>query len=265
MSQLPGLKLDEPSQTRDNNVSISFILQKGLSEGTSSQREPIAQQVVSRILDMIKSGNLVTGDRLPTEQQMCVAFSISRPTLREALKALTVMGVLESRQGGRYTVTDLSSKRLVEPFNIMLSTAGYDADEHFEARVLIDSELVRLCSIRASGDLRDRIVKLAHDGHAFYSDPVAFRLLDIEFHEAINLGAQSPMLSTLSRCLYDIGLDLRRVASEMKGVIRTSVEQHCFIADAIMFQNIELAVESYKCHLKHIRDTTISVKINSKR
>ena len=265
MSQLPGLKLDEPSQTRDNNVSVPFILQKGLSEGSSSKRESIAQQVASRILDMIKSGNLVTGDRLPTEQQMCVAFAISRPTLREALKALTVMGVLESRQGGRYTVTDLSSKRLVEPFNIMLSTAGYDVDEHFEARVIIDSELVRLCSVRAAGDVRDRIVKLAQDGHAFYNDPVAFRLLDKEFHEAINLGAQSPMLSTLSRCLYDIGLDLRRVASELERVIRTSVKQHCFIADAIMFQKTELAVEAYKLHLKHIRDTTISVKINSSK
>ena len=265
MSQMPELKSDRPSQTRDNHSSGSFILLEGLSEDKSSQRESIAQQVVSRILGMIKSGNLVTGDRLPTEQQMCVAFAISRPTLREALKALTVMGVLESRQGGRYTVTDLSSKRLVEPFNIMLSMAEYNANEHFEARVLVDLELVRLCCCRANEVVRDRIVKLAEDGHAFYNDPVAFRLLDIEFHEAINLGAQSPMLSTLSKCLYDVGLDLRRVASEMNGVIRTSVKHHCRIANAIMFQNVVSAEAAYKLHLRHIRDTTISVKINSSK
>ena len=262
---MTGLKLDGSNQSRDNHVSLSFIQQEVLSDGRSSEKEPIAQQVASRILSMIKSGNLVIGDRLPTEQQMCVAFAISRPALREALKALTVMGVLESRQGGRYTVTDLSTKRLAEPFNIVLSTVGYNAEEHYEARLLIDLELIRLCSVRATGDLRERIVKLAQDGHAFYNDPVAFRLLDIEFHEAINLGAQSPMLSTLSRCLYDVGLDLRRVASQMKGVIRTSVEQHCLIADALMFQNTESAVESYELHLKHIRDTTILVKINSNR
>ena len=145
----------------------------------------------------------------------------------------------------------------------MLSTAGYDADEHFEARVLIDLELVRLCSVRASAYIRDRIVKLAHDGHAFYSDPVAFRLLDIEFHEAINIGAESPMLSTLSRCLYDVGLDLRRAASEMEGVIQTSVEQHCLVAQSIILEDVEAAVEAYKLHLRHIRDTTISVKLKS--
>ena len=79
-----------------------------------------AEQVANRILAMIKSGNLKSGDRLPTEQQMGIAFGISRPPLREALKALTLMGVLESRQGGRYTVTDLSPSRLVAPFNVML-------------------------------------------------------------------------------------------------------------------------------------------------
>ena len=262
---MPGLKLDDANQTRDNHLSVSFILQEGLSYNRSRQRVSIAQQVASRILNTIKTGNLVSGDRLPTEQQMCVAFAISRPALREALKALTVMGVVKSRQGGRYTVTDLSSKRLVEPFNIMLSKAGYNADEHFEARILIDLQLVRLCSARAPRDLRRRIVKLAQDGHAFYKDPVAFRLLDIEFHEAINSGARSSMLSTLSRCLYDIGVDLRLVASETKGVISTSVEHHCLIADAIMFQNTESAIEAYKLHLKHIRDTTISVKIKSNR
>ena len=263
MAHLSGLKFNELEQTRDNHVSGSFIMQESLSDNRSSQRESIAQQVASRILGMIKTGNLVTRGRLPTEQQMCIAFAISRPTLREALKALTVMGVLRSRQGGRYTVTDLSSKHLVEPLNVMLSMSGYSADEHFEARLLIDVELVRLCSVRANGDLREKIVKLAEDGRAFYNDPLAFRLLDIEFHEAINLGAQNPMLSTLSRCLYDIGLDLRRIATEMRGVIRTSVEQHLLIADAIMSRRVDLAAEAYELHLKHIRDSSITVEMNS--
>ena len=65
---------------------------------------------------------------------MGIAFGIIRPPLREALKALTLMGVLESRQGGRYTVTDLSPSRLVAPFNVMLSIGDYDVNEHFEAR-----------------------------------------------------------------------------------------------------------------------------------
>ena len=128
--------------------------------GGTLARPSIAEQVANRIMAMIKSGNLKPGDRLPTEQQMTIAFGISRPPLREALKALTLMGVLVSRQGGRYTVTDLSPSRLVAPFNTMLSVADYDVDMQFEARTVVDLELVRLCAERASPELRQRIRKL---------------------------------------------------------------------------------------------------------
>ena len=225
--------------------------------GGTLERQSISEQVANRIMAMIKSGNLKSGDRLPTEQQMGIAFGISRPPLREALKALTLMGVLESRQGGRYTVTDLSPSRLVAPFNVMLSVAEYDVQEHFEARALVDLELVRLSTERASPEMRQRILKLACDGRAFHDDPVAFRLLDIEFHQAINTGASNALLSALAQGLYDVALDLRRVASSVPGVIEISVDQHCIVAEAIMARDAKAAVAAYRTHLEHVRDTTI--------
>ncbi len=228
--------------------------------GGALQRSSISEQVANRILAMIKSGNLTSGDRLPTEQQMCIAFGISRPPLREALKALTLMGVLESRQGGRYTVTDLSPSRLVEPFNLMLSVTEYDIHEYFEARAIVELELVRLCAERADAAHLQRIRTLAQDGHAFHNDPVGFRLSDIEFHQAINQGAGNAMLSTLSLGLYDVALDARRIASETPGVIGKSLAQHCLVADALMARDADAAVDAYREHLEHVRDTTIAAK-----
>lgn len=224
--------------------------------GGQLERRSISEQVANRIMAMIKSGNLKTGDRLPTEQQMGIAFGISRPPLREALKALTLMGVLESRQGGRYTVTDLSPSRLVAPFNIMLSVNDYDVNVHFEARSVVDLALVRFCTERATPEHRQRILKLAVDGRAFHNDAVAFRLLDIEFHQALNDGASNPLLSTLSQGLYDVGLDVRRIASAVPGVIEKSVGQHVEIAQAVLAGNPELAAAAYRRHLEHVRDTT---------
>jgi GntR family transcriptional regulator, transcriptional repressor for pyruvate dehydrogenase complex len=228
--------------------------------GPALERRSISEQVANRILAMIKSGNLKSGDQLPTEAQMTIAFAISRPPLREALKALTIMGVLESRQGGRYTVTDLSPSRLVTPFNVMLSAADYDVNEHFEARVAVDIELVRLCTERASPEMRQRILKFAVDGRAFHNDPVAFRLLDIEFHEALYFGAGNQLLGTLAQGLYDVGLDVRRVASAMPGVIETSVRQHIEVAEAVAARDAVAAAAAYRRHLEHVRDSTIHSK-----
>jgi DNA-binding FadR family transcriptional regulator len=233
------------------------------ARGSGLEGRSIAEQVANRIMAMIKSGNLKSGDRLPTEQQMGIAFGISRPPLREALKALTLMGVLESRQGGRYTITDLSPSRLVAPFNVMLAVGDYDVDEHFESRAVVDLELVRLCSRRATPEQRQRIQKLAVDGRAFHQDPVAFRLLDIEFHQALYDGARNRLLSALAQGLYDVGLDLRRVASAVPGVIEKSVAQHCEIAAAVVASDHEGAVAAYRRHLEHVRDTTVETMSSS--
>lgn len=224
-------------------------------------RRSISEQVAHRIMGMIKSGNLKTGDRLPTEAQMGIAFGISRPPLREALKALTLMGVLTSRQGGRYTVTDLSPSRLVAPFNTMMTAVDYDLHTQFEARSTVDLELVRLCALRATEEERQRILKLAVDGRAFVEDSVAFRLLDIEFHQALNDGGRNPLLSAMAQGLYDLGLDVRRLASEVPGVIAQSVVQHIEVAEAIVAGDPEQATKAYRRHLEHVRDTTSQVMV----
>jgi len=225
--------------------------------GQALERRSISEQVANRILAMIKSGNLKSGDQLPTEAQMTLAFSISRPPLREALKALIIMGVLESRQGGRYTVTDLSPSRLVAPFNIMLSAADYDPNQQFEAREVVDVALVRLCADRASPEMRQRILKLAFDGRAFHKDALAFRLLDIEFHDALYVAANNLMLSTTAQGLYNVGLDVRRVASTVPGIIEKSVRQHIEVAEAVMAHDAAAAAAAYRRHLEHVRDTTL--------
>lgn len=242
---------------------LSSLIAGGDDEGTALEfggaaieRRSIAEQVAGRILALIKSGNLKSGDRLPTEHEMAVAFGISRPALREALKALTVLGVLASRQGGRYTVTDLSPSRLVAPLQFIMFVKNYDIDAHFEARAAVDLELTRLAAARATMAQRKKILRLAEDGHAFVSDPVGFRVLDFEFHRTVNEAAGSPLLAMVSQGLYDIALDVRRLAVEIPGAILTSVNDHLAIARTIMAADAEAAVAACRTHLDHVRATT---------
>jgi GntR family transcriptional repressor for pyruvate dehydrogenase complex len=225
--------------------------------GGTLARASISEQVSNRILAMIKSGNLKAGDKMPTEQQMCVALGISRPPLREALKALTLMGILESRQGGRYTVTDLSPTRLVTPFNVLLSVSDDDIHTQFEARAVVELELVRFCAERASDEQCERIKSLGVDGRGFTEDPIGFRLLDAEYHQAINAGANNQILSTISEGLYNVAIDARRIASATPGVIEISVDQHCRVAEAIAKRDAKTAVAQYREHLDHVLATTL--------
>ena len=252
----------EKSQSQDDAFTEIVKAQNGMVEtstaiGGALARASISEQVSSRILAMIKSGNLKAGDKLPTEKQMCVALGISRPPLREALKALTLMGILESRQGGRYMVTDLSPTRLVTPFNVLLSVADGDIDQQFEARMAVELELVRLCVERASDEQCERILFLANDGDNFCKDPVGFRLLDGEYHQAINLGANNSILSMISESLYNVAIDARRIASATPGVIEVSNQQHVRVANAIANRDATDAMAAYRVHLEHVLETTI--------
>jgi GntR family transcriptional repressor for pyruvate dehydrogenase complex len=134
--------------------------------------------------------------------------------------------------------------------------AEYDIDEHFECRQIVDVELVRLCTARATPEERTRILQLAHDGTAFLTDPIGFRLLDYEFHQALNAGAHNTMLATVALGLYDVALDARRVASAAPGVIPVSVEQHIEVAEAVMAHDEAGAVAAVTRHLEHVRDST---------
>ena len=212
---------------------------------------------------MTKLENLVTGDRIPTKQQIGVASAISRPTLRKGLRLLRVMAAMESWQVERYKVTDLSSMRLVESSNKILSMALWYVDEYLDARDITDFKFIRLYRGGTNLDLKIRIIELANEGQVFYNERVACRLLDVEFSETIKFGVQSPMLAIFLRCLYDLGHDLRQAVSGMQRVIRTSVENCLITVNAIMILNLDSVVATSQLYLKYIYDIVISVKINS--
>ena len=196
----------------------------------------ISEQVANRILGMIKSGNLEPGDRLPTEAQMAVAFGISRPPLREALKALTIMGVLESRQGGRYYGDrPLALAGWSPPSTRCSRSRNTTSTSTSNAARSWTSTLVRLCT-RA----RDARRAAAHpaacrDGTAFLTDPVGFRLLDYRIPSgAERRRAQHACSRPWRRASTTSALDVRRVASAVPGVIQNSVQQHIEVAEAVM-------------------------------
>jgi DNA-binding FadR family transcriptional regulator len=107
------------------------------------ERQVIGQQVVAQILELIRIGSLHAGDRLPPERELIEIFGISRPSLREALRALSTLGVVKALHGGGAYVSDLEVRTLLAPLDFYPSLSKANFVDAFDSRRVIEIEIVQ--------------------------------------------------------------------------------------------------------------------------
>lgn len=221
------------------------------------QRAPAAaERVASQLLELVRSGNLKAGDVLPSENDLASALQVSRPVVREALRGLAIMGVVESRQGGRCYVTDLAVSRLLAPLQFVISLDESNVDALYQARLIIEVGLIRLGAPLVDDATLARLREMVKSGYSLTKDPVGFRVLDLEFHETIMKIAGNPFMDVVARSLYELGMEYRRVASETPGVLDRSAAEHEAIVEALASRNPDAAAQAMRAHLESINRTT---------
>ena len=165
------------------------------------------EEAVEQIADKIKAGDLHHGDRLPSERELAAQMRISRPTLREAIKALTEAGVLEVRRGqagGIFVASELIPRELLRSRQeIRFSEiAGV-----LEARRLLEPRVAQLAAVHATDDdfsamartiERQRELAAADD---FLSHEDLFLQLDLKFHLALARATRNSTIVGLMRTL----------------------------------------------------------------
>ena len=224
-----------------------------------NDRRVIGQQVVTRILELIRTGSLRAGDRLPPERELIEIFGISRPSLREALRALSLLGVVKALHGGGAYVSDLDARTLLAPLDFYLSLTKANLADAFDSRRVIEIEIARRAAVRARRadilDLHDIIE--AHE--KVQDDPVGFRILDTRFHERLSSMAGNAVLQRIAHGLYNLGLDFqnfdRRARSE-PGLIAQSTMDHSRIAAGIAAHDPDQAAEAMSQHIHNIEVST---------
>lgn len=219
-------------------------------------RESRGDQVVNRILDLVRSGNLRRGDRLPPERELIDIFSIGRPGLREALRSLATLGIIESRHGGGAYITDLDARRLLAPLDLVLSLTPSTLADSTECRLLIECEAVRRASARIGDADIVELEEMIRAHAKIQDDVVGFRILDSRFHGKIYALAENAVLARIAEALYNIGLDARRQVMGQPGQIEKSTSDHVVIFEALKSRDPQAAVDAMKVHLQHIAQTT---------
>src|SRR6476620_11781873 len=120
----------------------------------SDRGNTTAEEVVGRLRDMIQSGELSSGDRLPPERDLAKLLGVSRPTLRAGIRSLTAVGILQSRQGAGTFVAEAQESPTLDTSALRLLSAlhGFTSDEMFEARLAHEVSIAALAAERATSE-----------------------------------------------------------------------------------------------------------------
>ncbi|GAA5228948.1 FadR/GntR family transcriptional regulator [Paeniglutamicibacter antarcticus] len=146
------------------------------------------ERVVEQIEKAITSGSLVPGDHLPSERELMVQFSVSRPTIREALRVLQAMGLVESKPGGRGgpKVLEPSPATLARSFTTMARMDSLSMHDLVPFRLVLDSAACRLAAALHTPEQLQRMQSgIERMEAAVGTDAQAFARADVEFHEAV--------------------------------------------------------------------------------
>ncbi len=216
----------------------------------------LTERLVARILSLVTTGELKPGDQLPSERKLAETFEVSRPTLREALRALDVLGVVEVRHGGGVFVSQLEASDLLGPLTFFLTLRASEVEKLYDARRLIEGEIVALAAARASAADFDALAHLVDRQEAAKTEPAQYRDLDTAFHRKLAELSGNDFLARAAQSLNVLGLEFRKTASETPNVIATSITDHRAIIVALRAGNAEAARAAMATHMNHVLQST---------
>ncbi|WP_030434447.1 FadR/GntR family transcriptional regulator [Actinoplanes subtropicus] len=221
----------------------------------------LTDEAIKRIKDMIVTGELRPGDRLPKEADLADRLGLSRSSLREAVRALSLIRVLDVRQGDGTYVTSLRPETL-------LDTVGFVLDFHGDDSVLYVLEVRRIlepaATAMAARMMSDReieslgsLVSVTGDVSASGDIDGLNELLaaDLEFHRRIALGSGNPVLASLIDSLSAPTLRSRvwRGLTQENAVART-IEQHQAIHQALIAREPDVARAWATVHIAGVEE-----------
>jgi DNA-binding FadR family transcriptional regulator len=222
-----------------------------ISYGTVT-RDALPDQIAARLIELITERQLKAGDRLPPERELAATMGVSRSSLREALRALAMLGVAEMRQGDGTYLTNLQPGSLMRSVGLVLALSDSGLEELFEARKLVEPGLAKLAAERIDDDAAAELYRCAASTHDVLDDPEAFMWADIELHAKIARAARNAVLERLLESIAGMGIASRRRTGRLTPVREQSAHDHVDIAAAIAAHDGDAAFKAMLRHLENV-------------
>lgn len=209
----------------------------------------ISEDIAQQILDLISSGNLAPGQRLPSERELCKNFGAARSSLREALRGLSMIGVLTARVGEGTSVAADGGKFLGKIIEWRLITEKHDIENLLEVRIALEG--IAAANVARDGTEADfaKLATILGKMKTAVKDKKQFAALDLEFHVTLAKASGNSLLFDL------ISMIRNQLVTALDKLLLPQVrpltyKEHSAIVEAIQQRDPDRAREAMHTHLQ---------------
>jgi GntR family galactonate operon transcriptional repressor len=229
---------------------------------TSVTAETLSRRITRELIASIIEGHYGPGDLLPPEDVLCQQLGVSRSVVREATKAVAMLGMVRSRQGLGTEILPDENWNEFAPEVIEARTELQSVDEFLvhllELRRIIEVEAAGFAARRATAEDLAAMESLLETMGEVGADVSAFARMDVAFHGAIISATGNRPLRSLLRSIEPALLTARTVSlTSRRAGVRRSTKEHHAIFDAIRARSASRARQAMSTHLSWTANLSI--------
>jgi len=226
-----------------------FEKDMGSPEKTSGKKL-VHDKIIDLVGRLIAEGKLKSEDVLPGERQIAKSLKISRSSVREALKILGFLGVLEIKHGVRTQLQSDMSKLLINPIRFMNLLNNIDLIDLYEDRKIIEVELVKLATKNATDTDIQKMKSVLDEAKNYINEPQKFLYKELEFHDTILKISGNKTLMAMMSSINNLLIDVREKVVYLFDDLNVALNYHLKIFEAIKDRDVEKAGEMMLFHLE---------------
>jgi GntR family transcriptional regulator, transcriptional repressor for pyruvate dehydrogenase complex len=214
--------------------------------------EEVARQIERLILKKLKPG-----DKLPSERELAEMLQVSRSSIRDAIRGLELIGLVEPRQGAGTIVREISADALVNPFANALKRKQAMVGELLDFRKMLEPPLAARAATHASSDEVSEMEDILQRQSEKLSRGETTIAEDAEFHYSIALASGNSVVLKVLDILMDLLRDTRERSMQVEGRPEKSLAGHRRILAAIKRQDAESAKAAMRRHIEDVEEIVL--------
>ena len=223
----------------------------------SVRQRRLYEDIVQQFHALVREGNLKHGARLPSERLLAEQFSVSRGSVREAIRSLELQGLVVSRRGSGTFINTENLDSLVSLIASTLSSGSETLKEIFEVRHLLEPQIAAVAAQRAGDDEVGRLAEILEDQERQIQDGGTGVDADTAFHFALAAATHNTALVKVVSAVEDILRRSRDQSLQEPGRARRSLASHKQILKMVKAGDAEGARQAMEHHLTAVEPANL--------